>query len=59
MGDKDFRYFFSPLIGIESEYSRLPIVYRIQLSKFKSRRTPVPFENNIGVAPIPLYCNVV
>jgi len=49
MGDKDFRYFFSPLIGIEiGNILGYQIVYRIQLSKIQSRRTRFLLKNNIG-----------
>ncbi len=59
MGDKDFRYFFSPLIGIEignilGYQSFIEYSYQNSIAE-----NTVPFENNIGVAPNPpFYCNV-
>jgi hypothetical protein len=59
MGDKDFRYFFSPLLGIGianilGYQSFIEYSYQNSLAK-----NTVPFENNIGVsANPPFYCNV-
>jgi len=59
MGDKNYRYFFSPMLGIGignilGYQSFIEYSYQNSLAD-----NTVPFENNIGIAPSPpFFCNV-